>query len=338
MTQKTADFLSSFGIMLVGVTLVFAGSVLFTHAKVDLVAEGLPLSEKRIVAENQLVRSRLFPVSHAVVPMNHGGGQFETVLTAASIVVVDDKTNTILYKKNSSDIRSLASITKLMSALVLNELPIMWTRTTFVTGTDINEDHHVAVGEQYSLNNLWNIGLVGSSNSAIKALVRNSGMSEEAFVKRMNAKAQELGLFTLRFVEPTGLDERNMGSPVDVAKLLKYALEVPKISKALALGEYTAIPLNTNEKHRVWSTNWLLNNWVPNTFNKASIVGKTGYITDSGYNFAVRIANNKDQIVRVVIMGATTNEFRFSEARDVAEWVFENFSWPQEHVATAETP
>ncbi len=338
MTQKTFDFLSSFGITLSGVALVLGGSVFFTHAKVESLVAALPFSEKRILAQNQLVRIKNFPVSRPVVPTNHGQKECSVPFTAASIVVVDDKTNTVLYKKNGTDIRSLASISKLMSALVLNDLPIAWNKTTFVTGTDINEDRHLEVGDQYTLSNLWDIALVGSSNSAVQALVRNSGLSQDAFVALMNNKAQQLGLQSLRFVEPTGLDSRNMGTAIDVAKLLKYALEVPKINKSLSLGQYDARPLNRNDKHQVWSTNWLLTKWVPSNFNKQSIIGKTGYITDSGYNFVVRIANNKEQIVRVVIMGATSNEFRFSEARDIAEWVFENYSWPEEHVASAEAP
>lgn len=338
MTQKTFDFLSSFGITLSGVTLVLVGSVFFTHAKVESVAAALPFSEKRILAESQILRAKNFPVSRPIVPTNHGQKECSLPLTALAVVVVDDKTNTVLFKKNSTDIRSLASISKLMSALVLNDLPIAWDKVTFVTDTDINEDHHLEVGDKYSLDNLWDIALVGSSNSAIQALVRNSGLTEEAFVARMNSKALELGLQTLRFVEPTGLDSRNMGTAIDVAKLLKFALEVPKISETLSLGEYDARPLNKSDKRQVWSTNWLLTKWVPSNFNRRSVVGKTGYITDSGYNFVVRIANNKDQIVRVVVMGATSNEFRFSEARDVAEWVFENYSWPEERMVSAESP
>lgn len=332
MTTRTIDFLSSFGIMLAGVAVLLFGSVFFTHAEVAPRVARLPLSEERIIHTNGEVRVVMFPVSRPAVPTLREPKVGAIALTASSAVVIDDETNTVLYNKNDTDVRSLASITKLMSALVLSDLPINWRQTTFVTGTDIAEDHHLQIGEKYTLNDLWHIALVGSSNSAIKALVRVSGLSESGFAMLMNRKAHELGLYSMHFVEPTGLDSRNMGTAVDTARLLKEALAVDRIKQTLAVSQYDARPLNKKDSRKVWSTDWLMTNWIPNTFD--SIIGKTGYITDSGYNFVVRLAGNKIHPLRVVVFGAATNENRFSEARDIATWVLDNYVWPRDQVAT----
>jgi D-alanyl-D-alanine carboxypeptidase len=209
-------------------------------------------------------------------------------------------------------------------------LPMNWSSTTIITDADMEGDHHVNAGEQFTLDDLWHVALIGSSNSAINALVRNTGMTKEKFVILMNEKAKELRLSSARFAEPTGLSDRNMANALDAAKLLVDALKFDKIYTTVQTGEYYAHPLNSNKARRIWTTNWLLTNWVPNNFKVENIAGKTGYIDDSGYNFAVSLTNEKKHSITVVVFGAATNEERFSEARDLAEWSFDHYLWPDE--------
>ena len=334
-SSRAVEFFSSFGMMLVGVCLLFIGSVTVTAKPVRELATQLPRSEKRIEAlgGGDLVYP-ILPVSRPTVPLQKDEVTFKKSLTALAALVVDDDSNTVLFKKNSNDVRPLASISKLMSAMVLNELPIKWTSTTIVTEEDLDDNsHQIKVGEKYALDDLWNVALIGSSNSAISSLVRNSGLTQEQFVDRMNSMARELGLTTLRFEEPTGISSDNLGSARDIARLLKEALKVPRIADTLRIGEYYIHPLNKGSKYkarRLWSTDLLLIKWIPNSFDKDQIVGKTGFINDSGYNFAVRITGKKNHTVRVVVLGASSNESRFTEARDLAEWTFEHYVWPNE--------
>jgi D-alanyl-D-alanine endopeptidase (penicillin-binding protein 7) len=333
MQQRMTDFLSTVGVTVLGVGLVFLGSVTVTGKKINtFVNDQLPVVPMREVVEGGDSIPAVLPVSRPRVPvLKNKDTQFGGVLTAAVAIVVDDQSNTILYKKNPEEIRSLASITKLMSALVLTDLPINWSSSTIVSDEDADpSSHHIDVGERYTFENLWKIALVGSSNSAIRTLVRSAGFTDEQFADLMNRKAEALGLNSLRFVEPTGLDSRNMGSAADILRLLKAALKVDHIAEALHTSEYFAEPLNKKTKHQVWSTNWLLTNWVPNTFDKDVLVGKTGFIDQSGYNFVVRVPGPKSHVVRVVVLGAATNEARFSEARDLAKWVFDNYAWPDD--------
>ena len=295
------------------------------------VAVSFPTAGVRQVEQGGDLPVAQLPASQPTMPLRNKGSQdFNGDLTAVSALVVDDKTDTVLFSKNADEVRPLASITKLMSAMVLLELPIDWSTSTVVQAEDIDVDNHINVGEEFVLNDLWNIALIGSSNNSIKALVRSSGISEDNFVTLMNKKAQNLGLSSAHFVEPTGLDPGNVASAADAAKLLKEALKYNKILKTMQVGEYYAHPLNQDKSRRVWTTNLLLTNWVPNDFKVENIVGKTGYIDDSRYNFVVRLGDNYGHALRVVILGAGSNDLRFSEARDLAEWTLNDYLWPDQ--------
>lgn len=269
-----------------------------------------------------------FPASQPVAPVAKNNDQYNRSLSASSAMVLDVGSRNILFSKNEKQIRPLASITKLMSAIILLGLPMDWSVTTTIAETDGNGDQHVQPGEAYTLEDLWGASLVGSSNRATRALVKNSGLQEEGFVMLMNKKAKELGLNSLYFTEPTGLSAKNVGNAVDVANLLKEALRFDKIYKFLQIDEYYVRPLNKDKLRRIWSTDWLLTNWTPNNFTREDIVGKTGYIAESGYNFVVSLTDkNRHQLI-CVILGSISNEQRFEEARDLSEWVFAKYVWP----------
>lgn len=328
MNKKIFDFISSFGIMLVGVVFLFVGSV--SYPQVSQKVKFLPKSNPRIMVVGGDEQPAILPVSHPNVPLKKDQAVCNVKLTAAAAVLMDDKTDTILFEKNADVIRPLASVSKLMSALVLLDLNPDWKKVVEIT-PDIydNNSHFVNIGEKFTMGDLWSVALIGSSNSAINALVSGSGVKKEEFVKMMNEKAKELRLRSLRFVEPTGIDERNVGSARDVARMLKYALMSDKIFSTLQTPEYYAQPLGQKPR-RIWTTDWLLTKWVPNKFGDLTIAGKTGYIESSKYNFAVRIENGGRRAIRTVVLGADTYEARFSEARDLAVWAFDHYAWPDD--------
>ncbi len=328
MPSKFTDFLSSFGMMLAGVLLLFFSSVYFSSDH-NFSFLKFPASGNRTQVGGDISSENL-PVSKPTVPLRvAGANNFSGALTAVSAIVVDSKTKTVLFNKNADEIRSLASITKLMTAMVLLDLPMDWNSTTVISGDDMAGDHHVEIGEKFTLEDLWHVALIGSSNSAINALVRSSGLTKEQFVVLMNQKAQDLRISSARFTEPTGLSERNMASGLDTAKLLIDSLKFDKIYSTVQVAEYYSHPFGGKAK-RVWTTNWLLTDWIPNNFKMENIAGKTGYIDSSGYNFAVSLSNGKNHVITVVVLGASTNEGRFGEARDLAEWAFKNYLWPDD--------
>jgi D-alanyl-D-alanine carboxypeptidase len=245
--------------------------------------------------------------------------------TAESIVVKDKLSGKILYAKNEYDEHPIASITKLMSALVLLETSPNWPTSTQVVD-DIVEDTHMYAGDTYTLEELWNATLVGSSNKAVLTLVDATGWKREAFVERMNQKAEEIGMSNTHFFDPTGLDERNTATASDVAILLSEALRHNRICDALLTKECSLYSNERDKKQHIWNTDWLLLGWTPNQFMQIN-GGKTGYIPSSGYNFTVEVVDDVGHAIDIVILGATLPQARFEEAKKIGEWVFENYIW-----------
>ena len=247
--------------------------------------------------------------------------------TAHSVMVKDLGTGALLYRKNEYDKWPLASITKLMSALVILENDPDWATSTVVIGEDAL-DAHMYAGDIYTLDELWQAGLIGSSNKAIISLVNALGWTETAFVERMNQKALELGMVDSTFVDSTGLDPGNVASASDTAILLNEAMKKEKITKALLTTEYSLYSKERKKEHHMWNTDWLLLGWIPHQF-KEFYGGKTGYIAVSGYNFTMRVGDGAGHVVDVVILGTESHEARFNEAKKIAEWALSNYKWPE---------
>ncbi len=332
--QRVLVLVSWLGPIVVGIFFLVGGSV---YARTQT-ARGnltiLPRAGVRTVAlavGGDAVPETLPPSKPSVPLIKNATSTLDSPFTAESIIALDDYTDTILFEKNSEAIRPLASISKLLTSLVLVDLPVNWTSTTVITASDWDgSSHHLNVGEKFTLEDLFHVALIGSSNTAINALERNSGLTSTEFVALLNAKAQELRLFSVHMVEPTGLSDQNVGNARDTARLLKEALSNERILRILEQGEYYAKPLGQAKLRRVWSTNWLLTKWIPSDFSTDHIVGKTGYINSSLYNVAVRLENDNHHLIRVVVLGSATNESRFTEARDVGEWIFDHYLWPED--------
>ncbi|MDD4477402.1 MAG: serine hydrolase, partial [Patescibacteria group bacterium] len=326
------NFLVSFGFTLVGMFFLFFGSI-FASSHYRAAAKSVifsPASEIRFggdVAPANTNARLILPST----PLLKKQTEFEGKLSARAVVAVDDKTGAILFSKNLNEARPLASLTKLMSAMVLLDLPIHWASTTVVKESDLDgSDHYFQVGEEFTFEDLWNAALVGSSNTAITIILRGNNINMEEFANLMNKKANDLRLFSAHFVEPTGLDANNKANAIDSVKLLKNALLFDKIYKSLQTAEYYAKPLGDKKLKRIWNTDRLLTDWIPNNFSRENIAGKTGYIIDSDYNFVVYLADGKGHSARIAILGAESAEARFTEARDLAEWIFANYLWPDE--------
>lgn len=245
------------------------------------------------------------------------------ILTAKSVMVKDEVSGAVLYRKNEYARRPIASLTKLMSALVLLDGPLDWEQKIPAVN-DAVADSHLLPGAEYTVDELWQTALVGSSNQAILTIVSGVSGTREEFRGQMNTKARQLGMLDAGFVEASGLDAGNVASASDVAILLGEALKHEEIKNAVNQSSYTLT--TNNHKEKIWNTNWLLLRWVPHHFSSI-IGGKTGYIPESGYNFAMQVEQD-GRVLTVVVLGSDSNETRFTDARDIAEWVYGNYEWP----------
>ncbi|HAZ29070.1 MAG TPA: hypothetical protein DCY48_04865 [Candidatus Magasanikbacteria bacterium] len=277
------------------------------------------------------------PISVAPsLPAFKGAWLSPDTLSARSLLVKDHATGFVLYQKNEYEPWPIASMTKLMSALVLLEHSLDWSAPLSVVSDELI-DTHMYAGDTYARDELWQAALIGSSNKAITTLADSTEWTREAFIERMNQKALELGMADTMFVDVTGLSAGNVSTASDVALLLREALSQKKIYDALTIREVTLYSKERNVRHHIWNTNWLLLGWIENNFAEIA-GGKTGYIPAALYNLTVQVSDDNHHAVDVVVLGAHSHEARFTEARDAAEWAFQNYEWPGEADVLSDAP
>jgi len=233
---------------------------------------------------------------------------------ARSAIVVDPTSGQILYEKNVEATMPIASITKLMTVLVFLERKPDLDRLAEVTREDLAGAGHtkLRLRESVALRDLLHMTLMCSDNAATRVLVHESGLAPEDFLARMNQKALEFGLTHTRYVEFTGLDERNVSTASDVARLLRVAANHPTIKDITTTRSYefsSTRPYgsrNIPRQHMVANTNRLL-------YGRYEVLGgKTGFIQESGYCLATWLRAEGREMIAVVL-GAPTNATRFAD-------------------------
>ena len=271
----------------------------------------------QIVLEDKVLTGNYQSVPHKIDNKSLG-----VKVTAESAVVLDLSTGAVLWQKNAEQSRSMASITKLMTALVFLEHNPGWQTT--VTFQEIDETNggtaHILRGETVSVKNLFYTALIASDNNSTNALVRSTGLSHEEFIKLMNQKAQELELLHTSFTGVTGLNDNNQSTALEIAQLAKIAFANEDIKSATSRKTYSFIALS-GQAHKIYSTNRSLDDYLK------VVAGKTGFITASGYCLVDEIRGNEEQEIIVVILGSETHEDRFQDMNILAAWVLDNFVW-----------
>jgi len=247
--------------------------------------------------------------------------------TAKAALVFDRASGAILFEKNSRDKFPLASLTKIMTALVFLETNPNWEASIKISKADDKEGgiFYARAPEEVKIKDLFNMMLIGSVNNAAMALSRSTGLSQEDFIAKMNQKAHELKLKDTVFVDPTGLEPENVGTALDIAKLLSYALQNKKIQETVLQKKYIFSPIGSQKVYYVKNTNELLWSFLNEEPYKL-LGGKTGYTEEAGYNLAVASRRDGHEII-IVVLGSKTAEDRFKEIKGLADWTFENYEW-----------
>jgi len=230
------------------------------------------------------------------------------------------------YQKNADEVQPIASITKLMTALVFLENNPGWDKIYTITGGDQVEGGilNLFPGDEVRIKDLFKTSLIASDNGATLALVHATGLDEKEFVKKMNEKARFLGLNRTRFIDSVGLSDRNVSTAREVALLAKAALEEEEISQATESKDYSFTTLNGKDK-KIESTDYLLFDSEKNAFQVMG--GKTGYTDKAGYCFAGRFKDGSGREVISVVLNSSGKNERFRESKSLVNWVFQNYIW-----------
>ncbi len=241
----------------------------------------------------------------------------EPEVRSSAVLVMDPTDSSILYSRRAHIAKPIASITKLMTALVVLEAEQPLDEVLEITKADTSngkgEYSRIAVGAKITRGDLMHLSLMSSENRAAHALGRNFPGGMQAFVRAMNAKAKSLGMTTARFVEPTGLSSQNVASPADLSKLVVAASNNELVRSYSTDKRYTVKVGRQLLEFR--NTNPLVTNpgWE-------IALQKTGYISEAGRCLVMQ-AVIEGRTVVIVLLNSVGKYTRVADAKRIRKWL-----------------
>jgi D-alanyl-D-alanine carboxypeptidase len=280
----------------------------------------------------------IFPVS-GYQPYRKDGIPDLAVPTAHSSLIIDADSGTILHYSNGKERRQIASLTKMMTAVLVMEnikdlnVPVTIGDEVYIEGTKIGcprsgycISQRLKVGEKISAESLLKAMLMNSANDAATALGKHiGGGSEEKFVDMMNEKAKNMGLSDTHFCTPSGLEidgreSECYSSAYDIARITAYALRFDKIWNIARLPSNTEVAsIDGTLTHTILNTDIILDQ-VPNCLG-----AKTGFTPLAGHSLLMVVADptKKHRIVSVLL----DDPYRWQDIRTMNDWAFGSYEW-----------
>ena len=234
---------------------------------------------------------------------------------AKAAIIYNPTTRQVLWEDHAQDQLSIASLTKMMTAIVFMEHHPDLTREVVVVNSDVRRASitYLRPQERVSVNDVLHLALIASDNGAARVLARVSPWGTAGFIERMNEKAAELGLLNTRYRDPSGLDAANVSSAYDLSRLITYVSRNEQIGQIMRKQSYR---IRTNRRRvTIRSTNKLLGGDLDVR------AGKTGYIRKAGFCLVALLQLPQSDPVAVVILGARSDSGRFREAHRLIDWV-----------------
>lgn len=257
----------------------------------------------------------------------------EPQLRSAAVLVLDQDTGEVLLSRNTDSVAPIASLTKLMTALITVEAKLPLDEVIEITDADIDTlkgtGSRLRVGSSFTREDLLKLALMASENRAASALGRSYPGGKSAFVQAMNHKAHELHMSATHFVEPTGLSSANVSSAEDLAKLVRAAHRMPLIRDYSTMARHEvrikgrpASFVNTNALVRAGS--WDIG------------LSKTGFINEAGRCLVMQ-ANFNARSVIIVLLDSIGKYTRVADAKRIRQWLEPDFVAAEPKIVRAST-
>lgn len=243
-------------------------------------------------------------------------------LKSSAALVFDAADGAILYGKNIDQVSAIASITKLMTAMVVLDAELPLDEPIRIEKADIDTLKHtgsrVRIGSVFSRRDLLHMALMSSENRAASALGRNYPGGLETFVAAMNAKAREIGMHHTSFVEPTGLSSENVSTAKDLALLVRASLDYPLIREFTTTPSAQIRTLNNGAVYGFNNSNRLVrgSSWQID-------VSKTGYISEAGQCLVMQARIHERPII-IILLDSWGKYTRIGDANRVRKWLESN--------------
>ena len=251
----------------------------------------------------------------------------EMVIWAKKAIVMDAQSDKILYQDKILESHQIASITKIMTALVLMDLVKDWDEKVQISSYAASAGGatvHFLYGENFYSKDLFKAMLMNSDNTAARALAEHYAGDEQKFVDLMNEKAKALNFKNTRFADAAGLndDDRSYSCAYDVALMAKEAMKYPLILETMQIPSHIQITScdEFQNTHQVGNTNKLLGQY-------AGMLGaKTGFTYEAGYCLIMmREIEGKGKVIGVLLDAGELG--RWTEMQKMLDWAYDRYSW-----------
>lgn len=240
-------------------------------------------------------------------------------LRSSMALVVDQQSGRILYAKNTDVRAPIASITKLMTAMVVIDANLPLDERLIIGNEDVdalrNTHSRLKVGTKLSREMALQLALMSSENRAAAALARHYPGGFAAFVAAMNRKAASLGMAQTHFVDSTGLNSDNVSTAHDLSKMVQAAYKYPLIREMTTTGSYDVAMKATGRQMQFKNTNMLVRN------NSWQIgLSKTGYINEAGHCLVMQAEIAKQPMI-IVLLDSWGKLSRIADAQRIKKWM-----------------
>ncbi|MCB1761886.1 MAG: serine hydrolase [Gammaproteobacteria bacterium] len=242
----------------------------------------------------------------------------------SSAALVVDRFGNELYSKKADEMRPIASITKLMTAMVILDSPLPLRQELVITEQDRDllrlTGSRLQPGATLTREELLRLALMSSENRAASALARTFPAGRERFIYAMNKKARALGMHHTKFTDPTGLDAGNRSTPRDLSRLVRAAMNYPLIRAATTTRTAQVDPYLKRGQLRFGNTNRLLGskNWD-------IVLSKTGYINEAGRCLVMQ-AEVSGQELTIILLNSFGKLTPYGDSNRIRQWIEEGMA------------
>ena len=240
-------------------------------------------------------------------------------IKSQAAIVFNAQNERIIYDKNADKVMPIASITKLMTAMVTLDARLSPNEKITITLADVDKlkrtSSRLPVGSSYPRHELLRLALMSSENRAAAALGRTYPGGTQTFIKAMNLKAKNIGMINSRFVDSTGLNSGNVSTARDLAKLVSASNHYAVIREFSTTSKHFVSPGNKRGQLQYVNSNSLVHNQ-----NWEIGVSKTGYLNEAGRCLVMQ-ANISGQPVVIVLLNSWGKNTRIGDANRVKKWI-----------------
>lgn len=244
------------------------------------------------------------------------------MLASTKALVMHQQTHEIIYSKNLDTPTPIASVTKLMTAMVVLDAHLNLQEEVEISNLDVDylkgTSSRLAVGTSMTREDLLNLALIASENRAASALATSYPGGKARFVQDMNAKAASLGMLNTHFEDSTGLNSNNVSTALDLAKMVHAAYQYPLIRQITTSAEYQLHPLNRRQPMQFHNTNALLRNTESGQWEIG--LSKTGYISEAGRCLVMQATIAGEPLI-MVLLDSVGKLTRIGDAKRIKKWV-----------------